>query len=331
MAESAGMQPDDFDDDMHVICAYLLDTVGESGEYDNEKIILERQETYVRRVAVGEILRENGYEPEDIMVYDNTGLSPEERDRRDANALDISLRLWIAQHADETTELADDMTARQLFEVADRVMFATGEPVPHYGKMTLYDGRTGEKFDRPVAVGYVHMLKLAHLVEDKAHARSTGPYSLVTQQPLGGKAQFGGQRFGEMEVVGAGGVWRGAYPARDADGQVGRCAGTRQDLRKHRQGRANRGAGHPHQLPRAGQGIAESGLVSGSHHRDGRCHPLWQVRRAIPEAAAGDGIAGIGRGAGDGSFSDSLGPLVTPLGPPVGSGGGMTSIVGGIV
>ncbi len=72
--------------------------------------------------------------------------------------------------------------------------------LPNDGKVTLYDGRTGEKFDHPVTVGYAYMLKLAHLVEDKIHARSTGPYSLVTQQPLGGKAQFGGQRFGEMEV-----------------------------------------------------------------------------------------------------------------------------------
>ena len=68
------------------------------------------------------------------------------------------------------------------------------------GKTILYDGRTGEPFDNPVTVGYMHYLKLAHLVDDKIHARSTGPYSLVTQQPLGGKAQFGGQRFGEMEV-----------------------------------------------------------------------------------------------------------------------------------
>ena len=68
------------------------------------------------------------------------------------------------------------------------------------GKVTLYDGRTGEKFDHPVTVGVMYMLKLHHLVDDKIHARSTGPYSLVTQQPLGGKAQFGGQRFGEMEV-----------------------------------------------------------------------------------------------------------------------------------
>ena len=68
------------------------------------------------------------------------------------------------------------------------------------GKTTLYNGRTGEAFDTPVMVGYVYILKLAHLVDDKIHARSTGPYSMITQQPLGGKAQFGGQRFGEMEV-----------------------------------------------------------------------------------------------------------------------------------
>ncbi|WP_147652195.1 DNA-directed RNA polymerase subunit beta [Vulcaniibacterium gelatinicum] len=72
--------------------------------------------------------------------------------------------------------------------------------LPESGQTTLYDGRTGEAFERPVTVGYMHMLKLNHLVDDKMHARSTGPYSLVTQQPLGGKAQFGGQRFGEMEV-----------------------------------------------------------------------------------------------------------------------------------
>ncbi|MCC6935306.1 MAG: DNA-directed RNA polymerase subunit beta, partial [Thermomicrobiales bacterium] len=72
--------------------------------------------------------------------------------------------------------------------------------LPEDGKVTLFDGRTGDAFDRPVTVGITYMLKLAHLVEDKIHARSTGPYSLVTQQPLGGKAQFGGQRFGEMEV-----------------------------------------------------------------------------------------------------------------------------------
>ena len=72
--------------------------------------------------------------------------------------------------------------------------------IPESGQITLFDGRTGRAFERPVTVGYMYMLKLNHLVDDKMHARSTGSYSLVTQQPLGGKAQFGGQRFGEMEV-----------------------------------------------------------------------------------------------------------------------------------
>ena len=82
-------------------------------------------------------------------------------------------------------------------EIKDMLKLAE---LPESGQTTLYDGRTGQAFDRPVTVGYMYMLKLNHLVDDKMHARSTGPYSLVTQQPLGGKAQFGGQRFGEMEV-----------------------------------------------------------------------------------------------------------------------------------
>ncbi|NPV74460.1 MAG: DNA-directed RNA polymerase subunit beta [Pelotomaculum sp.] len=86
------------------------------------------------------------------------------------------------------------MTKKEILGAMKKLLFARS------GKMTLYDGRTGEPFDSPITVGYVYMLKLAHLVDDKIHARSTGPYSLVTQQPLGGKAQFGGQRFGEMEV-----------------------------------------------------------------------------------------------------------------------------------
>ena len=72
--------------------------------------------------------------------------------------------------------------------------------VPAFGKAYLHDGGTGERFDQPATVGIIYMLKLGHMVDDKMHARSIGPYSLITQQPLGGKAQFGGQRFGEMEV-----------------------------------------------------------------------------------------------------------------------------------
>jgi len=86
---------------------------------------------------------------------------------------------------------ATEKRIRELLTLAD---------LPESGQTTLVDGRTGEKFERPATVGYMYLLKLNHLVDDKMHARSTGSYSLVTQQPLGGKAQFGGQRFGEMEV-----------------------------------------------------------------------------------------------------------------------------------
>ena len=86
---------------------------------------------------------------------------------------------------------ADEAEIKDMLELAG---------LPRNGQMQVFDGRTGESFDRPVTLGYMHILKLHHLVDDKMHARSTGPYSLVTQQPLGGKAQFGGQRFGEMEV-----------------------------------------------------------------------------------------------------------------------------------
>jgi DNA-directed RNA polymerase subunit beta len=116
----------------------------------------------------------------------------------------------------EISEVPDD----ELAAVADTLTHGvfTGSPVfdgsreteikallkssglPESGKTQLYDGMTGEKFEQPVTVGYIYMLKLSHLVDDKIHARSIGPYSLITQQPLGGKAQFGGQRFGEMEV-----------------------------------------------------------------------------------------------------------------------------------
>jgi DNA-directed RNA polymerase subunit beta len=104
----------------------------------------------------------------------------------------------LAEHLKDgvpfATPVFDGATEREIKEMLDLA------GMPKSGQVTLYDGRTGDAFERPVTVGYMHMLKLHHLVDDKMHARSTGPYSLVTQQPLGGKAQFGGQRFGEMEV-----------------------------------------------------------------------------------------------------------------------------------
>jgi DNA-directed RNA polymerase subunit beta len=104
--------------------------------------------------------------------------------------------VWIQELGYES----DELQGKELEVQAKKASLETGQPVPTWGKMILYNGKTGEPFDHPVTVGVISMMKLAHLVEDKVHARSTGPYSLVTQQPLGGKAQFGGQRFGEMEV-----------------------------------------------------------------------------------------------------------------------------------
>ncbi|MFB0936031.1 MAG: DNA-directed RNA polymerase subunit beta [Propionivibrio sp.] len=140
--------------------------------------------------------------------------------RRQASAKEMREFLEKVYNTNGKPEDLDELTDAEIVEMAGNleagVPFAT--PVfdgakeeeikemlklagmPESGQMTLFDGRTGERFERQVTVGYMHVLKLHHLVDDKMHARSTGPYSLVTQQPLGGKAQFGGQRFGEMEV-----------------------------------------------------------------------------------------------------------------------------------
>ena len=97
-------------------------------------------------------------------------------------------------------ERISELTDQEVVAQAVRLSHEDNLPLPTWGKTVLYNGKTGDQFDQPVTVGIIHMMKLHHLVEDKVHARSTGQYSLVTQQPLGGKAQFGGQRFGEMEV-----------------------------------------------------------------------------------------------------------------------------------
>ena len=121
-------------------------------------------------------------------------------DKKPPSSINIQeecLRLWFEE---ETNENIDELTIGELKEKVDILNKQNKFSSPNYGKEKLYDGRTGEMFEQPIAVGFMYMLKLIHMVEDKIHARSTGPYSLITQQPLGGKAQFGGQRFGEMEV-----------------------------------------------------------------------------------------------------------------------------------
>ncbi|MEY4361201.1 MAG: DNA-directed polymerase beta subunit [Actinomycetota bacterium] len=112
----------------------------------------------------------------------------------------ISTPVFDGAHWDETEKSGKHPTIVKIFENLNPESVNGDRLIKTDGKTTLYNGRTGEPYDNPITVGYMYILKLSHLVDDKIHARSTGPYSMITQQPLGGKAQFGGQRFGEMEV-----------------------------------------------------------------------------------------------------------------------------------
>ncbi len=113
----------------------------------------------------------------------------------------ISTPVFDGAHWDEKSEAGRHPTIKSIFEhLHNDAADGSARLIQPDGKVTLYNGRTGDPYDNPISVGYMYILKLAHLVDDKIHARSTGPYSMITQQPLGGKAQFGGQRFGEMEV-----------------------------------------------------------------------------------------------------------------------------------
>ena len=126
-------------------------------------------------------------------VYNHVGGAPENlKSLNDGQILEMARNLTGGlPFATRAFDGASEAEIKKMLELAE---------LPGSGQTTLYDGRTGDAVDRPITLGYMYMLKLNHLVDDKMHARSTGSYSLVTQQPLGGKAQFGGQRFGEMEV-----------------------------------------------------------------------------------------------------------------------------------
>ncbi|MGB9299299.1 MAG: DNA-directed RNA polymerase subunit beta [Anaerolineae bacterium] len=180
-------------DDREACTLYLTHWLGENG-YDLGRLLSE--ERYARRSVLEQTLKELGYDAGAILVFEGNGLVSADREKADQVAHDVCLRVWIQELGYES----DELQGKELEVQAKKASLETGQPVPTWGKMILYNGKTGEPFDHPVTVGVISMMKLAHLVEDKVHARSTGPYSLVTQQPLGGKAQFGGQRFGEMEV-----------------------------------------------------------------------------------------------------------------------------------
>ncbi|HEX6006412.1 MAG TPA: DNA-directed RNA polymerase subunit beta, partial [Burkholderiales bacterium] len=147
-------------------------------------------------LKIGEMLRAqaNAAEVKKFLneIYNHSGRTEDISVLNDGEALELARNLQ--QGVPFATPVFDGATEHEIKRMLDLA------GMPRSGQVTLHDGRTGDAFERSVTVGYMHMLKLHHLVDDKMHARSTGPYSLVTQQPLGGKAQFGGQRFGEMEV-----------------------------------------------------------------------------------------------------------------------------------
>jgi DNA-directed RNA polymerase subunit beta len=193
--QASEYDPTYLEDDSEARRLYIQAWLGQEGYYDPEMLALD--EVYARRAVLQEWLRENGYPPEDLLVFEGDHRLPEQQEKADKLAVMACLRLWLQSYG---REVPDGLSEDELRVMATQFQLEAGIPMPILGKQRLFDGKSGECFDRSVTVGVIHMLKLDHLIEDKVHARSTGPYSLVTQQPLGGKAQFGGQRFGEMEV-----------------------------------------------------------------------------------------------------------------------------------
>ena len=232
-AAKLGKSQADYQDDDEVRGDYLAEWLGERG-YDAEQAYTDLG--FARRSVLREWLAEEpqNYAPDTFLSPPNDDRPVAGRVHADELARVVCLREWLKwvereqmrvinleQTPDtdgspaygERPETAEERAALyakmdriaglsddEAVAEALRVSRDTNLPLPTWGKTQLLNGKTGEAFDQSVTVGIIHMMKLHHLVEDKVHARSTGPYSLVTQQPLGGKAQFGGQRFGEMEV-----------------------------------------------------------------------------------------------------------------------------------
>jgi len=188
-----GYDPEMIKDDEEVRLLYLENWLGEKG-YDVYKFSTDSN--YARQITLIEWLREKGYNPEKLLAFGNQQDLEGDPDEMDKKAVLVCLKIWLGKHGKNPEKIVDE----KIRVKADKLMAKKGDPLPILGKQILRDGKTGKAYNQPVTVGYMTILKLHHLVEDKIHARSTGPYSLVTQQPLGGKAQFGGQRFGEMEV-----------------------------------------------------------------------------------------------------------------------------------
>jgi len=185
--------PETIKDDDEVRNLYLEAWLGER-DYDVFRLVSDYH--YARRAVLNELLKDKGINPDEILDFEDMEISELDHPDQDTRAVNACLRLWMLDLGKKVQRTPE----KKLWERARKTMLETGLPIPVLGKQRVRDGMTGKPYDQPVTVGIMSIMKLHHLVEDKVHARSTGPYSLVSQQPLGGKAQFGGQRFGEMEV-----------------------------------------------------------------------------------------------------------------------------------
>ena len=238
-AEERGVPEELLVDDEHVTLLYLGEWLGERG-YDGVRVLENRTYARRSMLREWLREWPQGYDPDAVLVFEDETRQEKDWQLCDEKAVQVCLREWLKQFVREQAreaqyevgkveeidseeepvqmydEVPVDKIARDaLMAEMDRISALSDEevveqaveigrerniPLPTWGKAYVYDGKSGERYDHPVTVGIITMMKLHHLVEDKVHARATGPYSLVTQQPLGGKAQFGGQRFGEMEV-----------------------------------------------------------------------------------------------------------------------------------
>jgi DNA-directed RNA polymerase subunit beta len=194
IAENGGEEAFPAIEDVKEARLFYLEELFAESDVDGDRMFFD--EVYARRQVLARWLEERGYDADYLMIYENDERPIEEQEEADEAVITVCLSEWMKSYGADSGGLSKDDLVKAAAELSQEIDM----PVPTSGKMKLYDGKTGEPFEQPVTVGIINMLKLHHLVEDKVHARSTGPYSLVTQQPLGGKAQFGGQRFGEMEV-----------------------------------------------------------------------------------------------------------------------------------
>jgi DNA-directed RNA polymerase subunit beta len=192
LREWLGEEPQDYNPESILFGEHRTYSVEERERADEQARVVclrewlkwvERERMRVVRLQASVPDDSDGHAPTDQAEYVEVPESPEER-----------------QAMYDEMERVSTLTDEEVVAEALHVSQEENKPLPTWGKTVLFNGKTGDAFDQSVTVGIIHMMKLHHLVEDKVHARSTGPYSLVTQQPLGGKAQFGGQRFGEMEV-----------------------------------------------------------------------------------------------------------------------------------